>query len=61
MLEYVFVAVVLFDFYCGVRDLTCKNKEGTRIEIQLHYSRYKIDTASVHKVFGFLARINQSF
>ena len=37
------------------------NKEGVKNVIQLHYSQYRIDTASVYKVFCFPVRSNQPF
>ena len=37
------------------------NKRGIKKVFQLHIWQYKIDTASVYKVFCFPARSNQPF
>ena len=50
------IGVTKLDFYCFVIAL---NKRGLKNVFELHYWQYKIDTASVYKVFCFPARSNQ--
>ena len=48
------IGVIYFDF-------VALNKEGVKNAFHLHYSQYKINTASVYKVRCFRIRSKQPF